>query len=56
MWPQITYLILIILGVGIHLGKHGEKQDIKYNFFKRVLTASITLYLLHCGGFFSNIF
>lgn len=50
--PQICYIILITLGLGISLAKHGEPREDNYNFFATLLSASIQIGLLILGGFF----
>ena len=40
-WPQIVYICLIMMNLGMYLVKHGEKNNTKYNIF--------------CYSFFSTI-
>lgn len=50
--PQIIWLVINILGLGIHLAKHGEPRDGKYNFFVALFVVAIDIILLKFGGFF----
>ena len=52
-WPQIIYLSLIFLSLGLHLGKHGESMG-NYNFFVKLFDVCATLGLLYWGGFFGD--
>jgi multisubunit Na+/H+ antiporter MnhC subunit len=51
MWPVYTYLVIILIGLGITLAKHGDY--IKINFWTTLISTSITIYLLYKGGFFN---
>jgi hypothetical protein len=51
-WPQLTYLGLTILGMGIILAKHGDPApdyDVRRTFF----STGLTFFLLYMGGFFT---
>lgn len=49
--PQILYIVIITMGLGIALAKHGEPQG-DYNFFNSLFGAAIQVGLLILGGFF----
>ena len=49
---RITMLVLIVLNVGIHLGKNGEPKNGRYNFVAQLIAAVIEILLLWGGGFF----
>lgn len=51
-WPQITYIALTCLGLGITAAKHGESRG-KHNFFASAVASALVLALLWAGGFFS---
>ena len=54
---MIYALILIslnILGLGVHLAKHGEENTTKYNFFIRVITVCLVIWLYYKVGVFNN--
>ena len=50
--PQILYIVILALGLGITLAKHGEPREDKYNFFNTLFGAAIQIGLLILGGFF----
>lgn len=50
-WPQITYLVLMALSLGVHLAKHGQPAP-QYNILRSLLAISIVLTVLTFGGFF----
>jgi len=53
MIPQLIIIVLMSLGLGVHMVKHGDEKDSKYNFFWKLLSISITLSILYSGGFFN---
>lgn len=50
--PQIIMIILQVLGIGIHLARHGEETNDTYNFITRTFSALVVIGLLYWGGFF----
>ena len=54
VWPQLTYLFLVILGLGYAVAKHGEPQ-LPWSMFRSMLGAAIAFYLLYEGGFFAPL-
>lgn len=50
--PQITYLIISALGVGIVMTKHGEGRTDKYNFWTTLLGILVQIGIMYWGGFF----
>ena len=53
MIPQLIMIVLMSLGLGVHMVKHGEEKDSKYNFFWRLIAVAISLSILYSGGFFN---
>ena len=51
-WPQITYLTINALALGVILAKDGQPQE-KYSFFASLTGFSIGQFLLYMGGFYS---
>jgi hypothetical protein len=51
-WPQITYLCLAFLGLGIVAANHGKPQG-KYSIWTSLFAFAITFTLLYFGGFFN---
>lgn len=50
--PQIIYLFLVILGLGICLERHGKPKTGEYNFFVDLFSAVLAFGLLYWGNFF----
>jgi hypothetical protein len=50
--PQVVYLILFFLGLGICLERHGKPKTGEYNFLIDLSGGLIALGLLYWGGFF----
>ena len=55
MIPQLVLLGLSILGLGVHLAKHGDPMEYKYNFFTKGILMAITWYILYLGGFWNEL-
>jgi hypothetical protein len=55
MWPQWTVLGLLVLGLGLALGKHGQSRK-PFSFWETLINTAITFGLLYFGGFFKSIF
>lgn len=51
-WQQIVWLVIIIINLGMHLAKHGEPTNSKYNFWAYLIGSVISLSILYSGGFF----
>lgn len=52
MWPQILYLALTMIGLGITLAKHGEERQ-PYSIWDALLAVATSYPLLWAGGFFA---
>lgn len=50
---QIIYLGIVLMGVGISIGKHGENQG-NYNGWVALISAAIQITILALGGFFGQ--
>lgn len=50
--PQIIYLFLVVLTLGVELTRHGEPRTGNHSFFIALLSAFIAVGLLYWGGFF----
>jgi len=55
MWPQYTFLALLVFAAGINLAKHGDDHP-DYNFWTWLIAAGIEMFVLYQGGFFSKLF
>lgn len=52
-WPQITFLALTMMGLGMNLALHGKSRG-EYNFFGSIFNTAIVLSILWWGGFFGG--
>jgi hypothetical protein len=53
MIPQLIFLFLLTLGLGISFAKHGEeKSSPNYNGWHSVINFIVTVGILYWGGFF----
>lgn len=50
-WPQIVWIVISAMGIGIALVKHGEPRE-KYNFWVTLISLGIEILILWKGGFF----
>lgn len=52
-WPQIVWIVLAGISVGMHLVKHGEsRQNEKYNVIACLIATGFMAFVLSAGGFF----
>jgi hypothetical protein len=56
MWPQITVIVLLILGLGVAIGTHGNPKEGNKSFWETFINSFITTALLYWGGFFDVLF
>lgn len=52
--PQIIYLTLMFLGLGIAIEQHGKPKEGITNFWVTFLATAISVSLLAWGGFFAK--
>lgn len=52
MTPQMIYIILAAMSLGINLVRHGQDKEGKESFWVHLIAATITFSLLYWGGFF----
>lgn len=50
--PQIVYLALVVLSLGITAANHGRPREEKYNFFVTFIAAVVDISIVYWGGFF----
>lgn len=53
-WPQITWCVLTFAGLAASSVQHGKPMQGYYNFMVRFVKALVAVWLLWCGGFFSQ--
>ena len=51
-WPQIALIGILACSLGLHLSRHGEPRQDKYNAGNCLIGQGILVWLLWCGGFF----
>ncbi len=51
-WPQITLIVLIIIGLVIHASENGKPRG-DYNFGLKAIAQGILIWLLYMGGFWT---
>lgn len=52
--PQIIFLALYAVNIGINIGKHGEPRESKYNAWGTLIASAIAILILAWGGFFTE--
>ena len=52
-WPQITYIVLVAMSLGLTMAKHGQPRTDNHNAWTSLLALAIVMPLLYFGGFFS---
>jgi hypothetical protein len=53
-WPQITYIVLVCMGLGLTLAMDGQPRTGRHNFILSLLAAAIGFWIIWSGGFFSG--
>lgn len=52
-WPQVAYIILAAMSVGVVISKHGKPDDGKFNAIFPLIRTTVVASLLYAGGFFA---
>lgn len=52
-WPQVTFIALMALSVGVTLALHGKPRTGNHNVVAALIGAGITTGIVYAGGFFS---
>ncbi len=55
MIPQLLYIMLCILGLGVHMANHGEERVKNYNGWTQLISIIIIWVLLYYGGFWDGL-
>lgn len=55
MWPQWTYVILTLIGVGLIIEQHGKPRG-NQNAYASIIGIMIQFFILFKGGFFNGFF
>lgn len=51
--PQMLYVALLFISLGVNIALHGKPKDGTHNFWTALVGAVIQITLLTWGGFFS---
>ena len=51
--PQCIFIVLVCMGLGMSLAKHGETETETVSFWKALYGKAVLLALLWWGGFFN---
>lgn len=51
-WPQITFIVLLAISLGMSMADHGKPKEGNENAWTALLGTIITVTLLYFGGFF----
>lgn len=51
-WPQITYIVLSVIGLILHAGLNGRPMNSDWNFGLKLMSVLLSAGLLWAGGFF----
>lgn len=54
MLPQLVFLLLTALDLGLTLAQHGQPRE-PHNFWASLLIAASALIILYLGGFFDEM-
>lgn len=54
MTATIILLAMLFLNLGIHLAKHKEPREDRYNFWVALFAAAVQLALYYFAGLFDN--
>jgi hypothetical protein len=50
--PQLIFIALALISLGIVMSKHGEPKTGSHNVFIEILATAISFSLMYWGGFF----
>lgn len=52
--PQIIYIVIVSLSLGVYMTKHGEEKSGQYDFWVEFISKLFIIGLLYWGGFFNQ--
>lgn len=56
MWPQVVFLAMTLVGLGIALQRHGQPRTGTESIWGSLIGQAIVLGLMYWGGFFDCFF
>ena len=51
-WPQVIWIIIAGIRLGVHIARHGEPMNQRYHAGARLVGVAMMGGLLYWGGFF----
>ena len=54
-WPQIIWVCMAGIGLGVHIAKHGEPNVQKFHAGAKLVYVLLMAGLLYWGGFFDGM-
>ena len=54
-WPQVIWVCMAGIGLGIHIAKHGEPNVQKFHAGAKLVYVLLMAGLLYWGGFFDGM-
>lgn len=54
-WPQLVWITLALVGVGIAIEQHGKPRTGKHNMWSSIVAFILAWFTLYFGGFFAGI-
>ena len=54
-WPQLIWIVLAVLGLGVNMAKNGEPTGFRYSGWLKLIGIAIGATILWCGGFFHPV-
>ncbi len=55
IWPQIAWIMLVFLSLGVSLGKHGQPYDRPLSFWWALGNSAVWSFIAWAGGFFEPL-
>ena len=55
MLPQLTWIILVVIGIGFVCANHGKDAQ-PLNAWRTIMTSVLEIAILYWGGFFNCFF
>lgn len=53
-WPQLTYVALTLIGLGVTIANHGDRRAGTHNAWASLIARGLVFGLLYAGGFFGG--
>lgn len=51
-WPQFVYAALLVLGIGLEMGRNGKPKTGNHDLVSSILATAFIVSILYYGGFF----